>query len=162
MISGIVAMSKNWVIGREGALPWRLSEDLKRFKSLTMGHPIIMGRKTFESIGKVLPGRQNIVISRQEGFQIEGATVVPSLERALEVGRAQGQEVFIVGGGEIYRLALPLIQKLYLTLVSATIEGDAFFPVFDWNEWVELNREERVDPLEYSFITLERKAHSLE
>lgn len=155
-------MSTNWVIGREGGLPWRLSEDLKRFKSLTMGHPIIMGRKTFESIGKVLPGRQNIVISRQKGLQIEGVTVVPSLEQALEVGRAQEQEVFIVGGGEIYRLALPLIQKLYLTLVNATVEGDAFFPVFDWNEWVELNREERLDPLAYSFITLERKAHGSE
>jgi dihydrofolate reductase len=101
------------------------------------------------------------VISRQEGLQIEGVTVVSSLEQALEVGRAQEQEVFIVGGGEIYRLALPLIQKLYLTLVNATVEGDAFFPVFDWNEWVELNREERVDPLAYSFITLERKARGL-
>lgn len=160
MISAIVAMSKNRVIGRQGALPWRLPEDLKRFKAITLGHPIVMGRKTFDSIGRVLPGRQNIVVSRQVGLKIEGADVVQTVDQALELARANEQDVFIVGGGEIYSQTLPRVNRLYLTLVHQEISGDAYFPVLDWNEWEEVSREDRSDPISFSFLTLMRKMRS--
>ena len=158
MISGIVAMSKNRVIGREGALPWRLPEDLKRFRALTWGHPVIMGRKTFESIGKVLAGRQNVIVSRQEDLKIDGAQVVGSFARALEVCDLEAtSEVFVIGGGEIYRTALPQMERLYLTLIHQAIEGDSYFPELDGNEWVEVSREERAEPMSFSLIVLDRR-----
>jgi dihydrofolate reductase len=155
-ISAIVAMAQNRVIGRGNDLPWKLPEDLKRFRQITLGHPIIMGRKTFESIGRVLPGRKNIVISRRPHFEVPGAAVVSSLEDALTAAGG-AEEVFIIGGCEIYRLALEQVQTLYLTLVRHEVEGDVFFPEFNESSFNEVEREDREGPLPYSFITLERK-----
>jgi dihydrofolate reductase len=159
-ISAIVAMSSNRVIGREGRLPWRLSEDLKRFKELTWGHPVIMGRKTFESIGKVLPGRENLVISRQKSLAIEGVRVFGSLSSALNACRNQFHEVFIIGGSEIYDMAMPQVDRLYLTLIHQEFEGDVVFSALDWNEFTEVAREDRTDPLPFSFLILDRKRSS--
>ena len=133
MISLIVAASENGVIGRDGNLPWRQSDDLRRFKAVTMGKPIVMGRKTWESIGRPLPGRQNIVVSRQPGLEIEGADVVTSPAAAVDVA-AGANEIMIIGGSEIYALFLPLADRVYLTRVHAEVEGDARFPELgdDW------------------------------
>ncbi len=157
MISGVVALSQNWVIGNGGALPWRLPEDLKRFRALTWGHPVIMGRKTFESIGKVLPGRENIIISRQKSLQVAGARVVESFATALEMCSRDASEIFVIGGGEIYRAALPQMDRLYLTWIHQDIQGDVFFPQLDWREWVEVSREDRVEPLPLSYLVLQRR-----
>jgi dihydrofolate reductase len=133
-VSLIVAMSSNHVIGRDGDLPWRLSADLKRFKALTSGHHIIMGRKTFESIGRLLPGRTSIVLTRQAGFEAAGALVAYGLEAALELAAAD-DEVFIIGGAEIYRQALPIVDRIYLTEVCTDVDGDTRFPDFNEREW---------------------------
>ena len=143
-ISLIAALARNRVIGRENRLPWRLPEDLQRFKRLTMGHPVLMGRKTAESIGKPLPGRLNLVVSRS-GLGFEQA-----LSKARETGT---DELFVIGGGEIYRLALPLADRLYLTLVDSEADGDAFFPEWDPSRFREIEREKRDG---FSFVTLER------
>ena len=127
MISLIVAASENHVIGRDGELPWRLSDDLKRFKAVTMGKPIVMGRKTWESIGRPLPGRQNIVITRQPGYLAEGCDVVTTVDQAVAVA-GEAAEIMVIGGSEIYALFLPAAERLYLTRVHAEVEGDAFFP----------------------------------
>jgi dihydrofolate reductase len=133
MISLIVAASKNGVIGRDGDLPWRQSDDLRHFKAVTMGKPIVMGRKTWDSIGRPLPGRQNIVVSRQPGLEIEGADVVASPAAAVDIA-AGAAEIMIIGGSEIYKLFLPLADRVYLTRVHAEVEGDAWFPALgdDW------------------------------
>jgi dihydrofolate reductase len=157
-ISVIVAMSENRVIGREGRLPWHLPADLKRFRTLTMGHPILMGRKTFESIGRVLPGRVNFVITRQKDYRIEGAKTVGSLQAALDQCRLFASECFIIGGGEIYREALARVDQLYLTLIHQEIEGDAYFPAFSANDFQEVERERFEFPIPYSFITLKRRS----
>lgn len=134
-LSLIVAMSQNRVIGRAGGLPWRLSADLQRFKSLTMGHHLVMGRKTFDSIGRALPGRTSIVITRQTAWQPPaGVLVAHDLAAALALA-ATDEELFVIGGGEIYRLALPQAERLYLTLVEAEIDGDTFFPEFAPSQW---------------------------
>lgn len=133
MISLIAAMDKNRLIGKENGLPWHLPADFKHFKEVTMGKPIIMGRKTFESIGKPLPGRKNIVISRK-GFSKEGVTVVDSIEQALrEVESAE--EVMIIGGASFYEQMIDKADRIYLTLVDAECEGDAWFPELDINDW---------------------------
>lgn len=133
MISLIVAMDKNRLIGKENGLPWHLPADFKHFKEVTMGKPIIMGRKTFESIGKPLPGRKNIVISRK-GFSANGVTVVNSIEQALrEVENAE--EVMIIGGASFYEQMIDKADRIYLTLVDAECEGDAWFPELDINDW---------------------------
>jgi dihydrofolate reductase len=137
-LSIIAAVSENNVIGRDGGLPWRLSADLARFKRLTMGHAIIMGRRTWESIGRPLPGRTSIVISRQSNWRTEGASVAGSLDAALEVARQSDvdqSEVFVIGGAAVYALALPRAERLYLTRVHADVEGDVEFPAVDWNAW---------------------------
>jgi dihydrofolate reductase len=134
MISIIVAASTNNVIGKQGELPWRLSNDLRRFKKITMGYPIVMGRLTYESIGRPLPGRQNIVITRQRGYVAEGCDVVTSTEAAILIA-GDAAEVMIIGGGEIYSLFLPLADRIYLTRVLAHIEGDAHFASLDQDEW---------------------------
>ncbi len=158
IISLIVAVADNGVIGQDNALPWRLPGDLKRFKALTMGKPIIMGRKTFDSIGKPLPGRTNIVITRQSDLQIVGCTVVGSLDEAF--GSVQADEYMIIGGAEIYRQALPQAQRVYLTQVHATISGDAFFPLLEPTQWHETSRDDvpadDQNQFAHSFITLER------
>lgn len=136
IVSIIVAMGRNRAIGYKNTLPWRLSADLQRFKQLTMGHHVIMGRKTYESIGRPLPGRTFIIVTRQPTFQAEGCFVVHSLDEALALARMRGeQEAFVIGGAEIYTQALPLADHLYLTLVEAEPKADAFFPDFDEAQW---------------------------
>ena len=134
MISLIVAASENNVIGAHGDLPWRLSADLKRFKALTMGKPIVMGRKTYESIGRPLPGRQNIVITTQQGYVAEGCDVVDSPEAAIEAA-GDAAEIMIIGGSHIYDVFLPRADRIYLTRVHAEVEGDAFLPELHAEEW---------------------------
>ena len=159
LVSLIVATDDRGGIGRDGRMPWHLPEDLQRFKRITMGKPIVMGRKTWESIGRPLPGRQNIVISRQAGLDTPGAMVVGSLPDAL---RAAGDvpEVCVIGGAEIYRLALPMAQEIHLTRVHAIVDADTFFPVLDAVEWEEVGREDRPaderHAYPYSFIKLVR------
>lgn len=137
----VVAAARNGVIGSDGAMPWRLSTDLKRFKALTLGKPIIMGRKTFQSIGKALPGRRNIVITRDAGFSAPDVEAVASVEAALSLGRNHAlahdvDEVCVIGGGEIYRQALPIADRVYLTRVDCEPDGDTYFPQMDDNIWV--------------------------
>lgn len=135
-ITVIAAMAENRVIGRAGMLPWRLPDDLRRFKRRTEGHAVVMGRRTFESLGGPLPDRRAIVVTRRRDFDAGGATVTHSLDEALDTARAWNeQEVFILGGAEIYALALPLADRLELTVVHAEIEGDTFFPEFDETAW---------------------------
>ena len=133
-LSLVVAMARNRVIGRNNALPWRLSEDLKRFKATTLGKPILMGRKTFESIGKPLPGRRNIVLTRNPGWRAEGVDVVRSVEEALQLTRAS-PELAVIGGAEIYRLTIPHADRIYLTRVEADVDGDTLFPELDVAQW---------------------------
>jgi len=159
-IAIIAAMASNRVIGKRGALPWRLPEDLKRFKELTTGHPVIMGRKTFESIvavlGKTLPNRRSIVVTRSARYASPGCEVATSLAGAiLLVGE---QQAFVIGGAEIYAQALPLADNMYLTEIDARFEGDAWFPEFDRSEWIETARESRVSAaqLAYSFVDYRR------
>jgi dihydrofolate reductase len=134
----VVAVSENGVIGRGGELPWRLSNDLRRFKQLTMGHTVIMGRRTWESIGRPLPGRRMIVVSRQPSFRVEPdeVRIASSLDEALRIAAsANDDEAFIIGGAELYRTALPLANRLYLTRVHAVVDGDTFFPAISWHDW---------------------------
>ena len=133
-ISLIVAAADNDVIGADGGLPWRLSDDLRRFKAVTMGKPIIMGRKTWESIGRPLPGRHNIVLTRQGDFNAAGCTVAASVGEALAVA-GDAAEIMVIGGGEVYALFLPRASRIYLTRVHAAVEGDAQFPALDDSEW---------------------------
>ncbi len=160
MVSIIVALSENNVVGVRNELPWKLSADLKRLKSLTMGHHIIMGRKTWESLGRPLPGRVNVVITHDRHYKAEGAIVVNSLNEAIQVA-SDDTEAFVFGGGIIFREALPLVRRIYMTKVHATIEGDTHFPVLNMNEWKETSREEfkadEKNQYDYSFVTLERK-----
>ncbi|MDJ0904910.1 MAG: dihydrofolate reductase [Woeseiaceae bacterium] len=142
MISLIVAASANNVIGKQGDLPWRLSDDLKRFKALTMGKPIVMGRKTWESIGRPLPGRQNIVITRQEDFVAGGCDVVASPEAAIDAA-GDAEEIMIIGGSHIYEAFLPVAGRIYLTRVEADIEGDAYLPEVNTKQWVMTSAERR-------------------
>ncbi|HEY8958372.1 dihydrofolate reductase [Chitinophaga sp.] len=153
-ISIIVAASENNVIGINNMLPWRLPTDLKYFKSTTLGKPIVMGRKTFESLGKPLPGRPNIVITRQSDFQPEGAYVVGSVEEGIEKAKSfGGDELFITGGSQIFEQAWPLVERIYLTRVYAVVHGDAFFPQLDGAEFelVTDERHEADEKNQYSF-----------
>lgn len=157
-ISLVVAIAENGVIGRDGDLAVRIPADLRRFKQITFGHPLIMGRKTFQSIGRPLPGRHNIVISRDEAFKAEGVTAVHSLGQAFDAARPAG-EVMVIGGAEIYRQTLADAARLYLTEVHARIPGDVFFPAFDRTEWRETFREDHAaegDAPAFSFVNLER------
>ena len=140
-ISLVVAMDRNRVIGHEGRLPWHLPDDLKWFKRCTVGKPIVMGRRTWESIGRALPDRPNIVISSRGDFEAPGATVVPSLELALDAARDH-PEVMIIGGGVLFAATLPLAHRLYLTVVHAEYPGDTWFPTFETAEWRETHRED--------------------
>ena len=160
MISIIVAASTNNVIGVEGELPWKISDDLKRFKRLTMGKPIIMGRLTWESIGRALPGRQNIVITRQAGFQANDCDVVESPAAALAIA-GDAEEIMIIGGGQIYDLFLPKANRLYVTRVHTVLEGDAFFTNINEQDW-QLVEQETHDaagdnPFAFEFRTYEHK-----
>ena len=157
----IAALAANRVIGRNNTLPWHLPADLKRFKALTMGHPVLMGRKTYESIGKPLPGRRNLVITRNHGYSAPGCEVVHSLDAAL-AACAGAQDIFIIGGAELYREALPRAQRLEFTEIHAEFEGDASFPQFASDQWRETAREihgaEAGAPFRYDFVRYERAA----
>lgn len=164
-LSLIVAAAENGVIGRDNKLPWHLPEDLKYFKRVTMGKPIVMGRKTFESIGRPLPGRTNIVITRNPDWQAEGVRALPTVEAALELAEEialidGAEELMVIGGAEIYRAALPLADRLYLTEVHAQVSGDALLPDIDWSCWRELGRERHAasdsNPYDYSFVVFDR------
>jgi dihydrofolate reductase len=163
MISIIVAASTNNTIGVQGELPWKISDDLKRFKALTLGKPIVMGRRTYESIGRPLPGRQNIVITRQAGFDAQGCDVVASPQEALRVAESEG-EIFIIGGSEIYALFLPKAHRLHLTRVHAHIDGDACFPDIDEQTWQLVDAEAHdasdVNQFPFEFRTYERRDRS--
>jgi dihydrofolate reductase len=183
-VSSIVAMAQNRVIGKDNTLIWHIPADLKHFKKTTMGKPIIMGRKSYESIGKPLPGRANIVVSRSfKTLSVEGTShfsamesVAPDLYKQTDEGpflyttideaiaaakqTAQKQnldEIFITGGGEIYKQTLPITERLYLTLIHKDYEGDTFFPAFDWNEWNITSEEKHEGDPAFTFFTLERK-----
>lgn len=155
-ISLIVAMSSNRVIGLDNQMPWHLSADLKKFKAVTMGFPIIMGRKTFEAIGKPLPGRMNIIISRNADYQQAGCEVFGSLELAIEHACRQSEHAFVIGGATLYDAALPFADELYLTEIHQNFAGDTFFPELNSAEWQEVAREDIADdPLvefTYSFL----------
>jgi dihydrofolate reductase len=159
IISIIVAMDKKGVIGLEGVLPWRLSADLKHFKAITMGKPLVMGRKTHESIGRSLPGRKNIVLSHAKDFDAEGCTIVHSLDDAFQAA-GDVDEVMIMGGSGIYDQSLARADRLYLTEVHADVSGDVYFPEFNKGEWLEIEREEHSadekNNFDYSFVILER------
>ncbi len=151
-------MGKNRAIGNASKIPWHLPADFAHFKNKTMGRPVIMGRKTHESIGRALPGRQNIVITSQIGYRAEGCEKASSLERAIEI--AQGEEVFVIGGAEIYRQALPLANRIYLTVVDDEFPADAYFPEIDEKIWRETENipgaKDEKNPYNYSFLTFER------
>lgn len=157
----IVAMAKNRTIGINNTLPWRIPEDLKHFKALTMGHHMIMGRKTFESIGKPLPGRTTVVVSRDCNLKIDGCIVAHSLQEAV-AACANDPQIFVVGGADIYAQALDLADTLYITEIQRDVIGDAWFPEFDRSEWLEVARETRrqeaPEPLEYHFVEYRRKS----
>jgi dihydrofolate reductase len=159
-LSIIVAMAKNLTIGVDNTLPWRCPEDLKHFKALTMGHHMIMGRKTYDSIGKPLPGRTTVVVTRNTGLQIDGCLIAHSLEQAI-AACAGDEAIFIVGGAELYTQSLPLADTLYITEIQQDVEGDAHFPAFNKAEWQEVSREvrsqETPQPLEYHFVCYRRK-----
>ena len=140
-VSIVAAMDRRALIGRGRELPWRLSADLRRFRRLTMGKPIIMGRKTFESIGRALDGRDNIVVSRRPEFRAEGCTVVDSLERAYEACGGS-EEGMVIGGAEIYRQSLPTVSRMYLTFIDHEFEGDTYFPAYEREAWCETACEE--------------------
>lgn len=161
-VSAIAAMAANRVIGKNGTLPWRIPEDFKFFKDMTMNHIMVMGRKTFESLGGPLPGRLHVVISRQKDYQPEGAVVFHSIPDALEFCKSQtaqwGDEVFIIGGGEIYSQALPFTDRIYLTEIAEPFEGDAKFPEFEPQEFEEIERKPRAKPVKFDFVTYQRKS----
>ena len=161
-ITLIAAMARNHAIGFDGELPWHLSAELKHFKESTMGKPIVMGRKTWETIARALPGRQNIVVTRNRAFRAEGCTVVQSFDEAMD--RAVGEEVMIIGGGQLYQQALPQADRMLLTLVDCEPEADTWFP--DWNkeEWQEISRRSQPadenNDLAYEVLNLERSENS--
>lgn len=162
VISLIAAVAENGVIGRDNELVWRLPDDFKYFKQTTSGHPILMGRKTFESLGKPLPNRLNIVITRNADYQPDGVLVVDSLEKAVEEAQKTAiPEVFVIGGAEIYRQALPIADRLYLTEVKAAFEGDARFPAYDKTGWREASRQHHPTDdrhaVAFDFVVWERK-----
>ena len=159
ILSLIAALGKNRVIGDHNTLPWHLPADLKRFKELTAGHTVIMGRKTYESIGRPLPKRRNIIITRQADLKIPGCEIADSLENAIKLV-ADEKEVFIIGGAQIFEQAITKADRLYLTLVDHDFPGDAFFPAYDLNQW-QVIEEQRFpadagNPFPYSFATLEK------
>ena len=166
LLALVVAVAENDVIGRDGDLPWRLSADLKRFRQLTMGHPIVMGRRTFESLGRVLPGRTSIVVSRQTELTLPaGAFHATSFEAALELAAVCEQTssnptAFVIGGAELYASALPKVQRIYLTRVHQSVAGDTYFPTVDWSQWQCVMQEphpaDEKNSLPFTFMIYER------
>ncbi len=164
MIHLVVAKSDNNVIGHDNQLIWHLPNDLKHFKEITTGHPIIMGRKTFESIGRALPNRTNIIITRNKNYSIENTKVAHSLNEAIEIAKKIDEDIFIIGGGKIYEQALDLVDILEVTEVHENFEGDTYFPVIDLNVWKEISRikhhKDEKNKFDYSFVRYERKLDS--
>jgi dihydrofolate reductase len=160
-VSVIAALARNRVIGIENRLPWRLPEDLAHFKALTLGHPILMGRKTFESLGRPLPGRTNIVITRNRDYAPQGCLVADSIPAAIALCR-DADEVFFIGGAELYAQVIPLADRLYLTEVDIETAGDAWFPDYDPRAFSEVSRASHTggkgDPLKFDFVVYEREA----
>ena len=160
LISLIAAMSQNRVIGIDNQLPWKLPADLRHFRSISMGKPILMGRRTFESIGKPLPGRINIIVSRNPAFRVQGGIVVSTISEGIRAAE-EHEELMVIGGASIYSAILPLTNRMYLTLIHQDFAGDAYFTNFDESEWAETERQDcpvdEFNPYAYSFITLQRK-----
>jgi dihydrofolate reductase len=160
LVSLMVAMAQNGVIGRSNSLPWRLPQDLKRFRAFTLGKPVLMGRKTYDSIGRPLPGRNNLVLTRDRSWRAQGVIAVHSLEEALRQAGAAA-ELVVIGGAEVYRLVLPIARRIYLTHVHADVPGDTFFPDFDATQWADVEctshpaDEQHAYPV--TFVTLERR-----
>jgi dihydrofolate reductase len=159
-ISHIVAMSENRVIGAMGDMPWRISEDFKFFKSTTMGRAIIMGRKTYESIGRPLPGRLNIVITRNTDYAVDGVMTFSTIDAAIDYVKAHkdqwGEEIFIAGGGEVYKQTLPIADRIYLTKIHKKVEGDTFYPEFNLDQFTVVSEESRQEPEAFTWYTLDR------
>ena len=159
-VSLVAAVAENGIIGRAGGLPWHLPDDLRWFKQLTMGHAVVIGRRTYESVGRPLPGRRWIVLSRDPGFRPSGVETAPDLNAAL--GRAGGGEIFVAGGAAVYQAALPLADRLYLTVVHAAVAGDTRFPPVNFDDWTLV--DERFHPADerhahaFTFRTYERRA----
>lgn len=160
IVALVVAMGSNRVIGRDNTLPWHMPADLRHFRAVTLGKPVVMGRKTHESIGRPLPDRTNIVISRRAGYEAPGCIVLSSLEAAFERCR-NSSEVMVIGGASVYRHAMPHAQRIYLTQIHQDFEGDSFFPEFEGSAWSETERSDHPadakNPYPYSFIVLEPK-----
>lgn len=162
IISAIVAQSENKVIGQNNQLPWHLPADLKHFKAITTGHPILMGRKTHESIGRPLPNRTNLILTRDSAFNAPGCLTVMSMDAGIEAARSRlTKELFIIGGAEVYQQALPIIQRIYMTVVHHHFDGDAYFPELDKKAWLEKDCVTHPADLEngysYSFLVWERR-----
>ena len=162
IISQIVAASLNNVIGKNNALPWKMPADMAYFKQITWGHHIVTGRKNYEAEGKALPGRVNIVLSRNSDFSIPDGIVVQRFDDAVAIAaQVDEEELFVVGGAEIYRLAMPFIDRIYLTRIHSVISGDTFYPEPDWNEWIEISRrshrKDEKNPFDFDFIIYEKK-----
>lgn len=156
-LSLIAAVARNGVIGVDNTLPWHLPEDLKRFRALTMGHHIIMGRRTYESINRLLPGRTTVIVTRQQDYKVPGALIANSLQHAMELCRGD-DEVFLIGGAELFRDGFKLSDRIYLTEIEADFEGDVLMPSFNPAEWREISRERHASGQgwDYSYITYER------
>ncbi len=156
IISLIAAMGKNRVIGKNNALPWKLPEDMKRFKEMTQGKPVIMGRKTFESIGKALPNRKNIILTKDKNYRVENCIVVQSANGALKAAEGAG-EVMIIGGEQIFKEFLPKADKIHLTIIDKDFEGDTYFPEYDKKEWKEIKKERhKNENYAFVFVDLEK------
>lgn len=161
IISAIAAMAENRVIGKDNKMPWHLPADLKHFKATTSGHPVVMGRKTYESIGKPLPDRTNIILTRDLQYSAPDCVILNSIETALSMANELDMdEIFIIGGAEVYRQLLPVTQRVYLTIVHHNFDGDAFFPELKADEWQEVSRERHTaddkNKYDYSFVVMER------
>jgi dihydrofolate reductase len=161
MISFLVAIDKNRVIGKDNALPWRLPADLKFFKDVTMGHTIIMGRKTYESIGRALPGRENVVLTRDEHYHAEGCTILHYISDVEEMEKNTDKELIVIGGAEIFKQTFPIADRLYITEIDEEFEGDTFFPEFNEEEWKVVSKKKGIkdekNPYDYYFLVYDRK-----
>lgn len=161
MISLLVALDKNRLIGRNNDLPWRLPADLAYFKRVTMGHTIIMGRKTYDSIGKPLPGRHNVIMTRNKDFHVEGCTVIHTVDDILAMKESSNEELFVIGGAEIFEMVLPFTDRLYLTEIDEEFEGDTYFPTINEEEWQIVSKEKGIkdekNPYDYFFVVYEKK-----
>ncbi|MEL3974673.1 dihydrofolate reductase [Rossellomorea oryzaecorticis] len=161
MISFIVAMDTKSAIGKNNELPWHLPADLAFFKKVTMGNPIVMGRKTFESIGKALPGRENIVVTRDRHYKAEDCTIIHSVDKISEIERNSNEEVFVIGGAEIFKETFSFADRLYITMIEEEFDGDTFFPPFNLEEWELKSRKkgpkDDKNPYDYYFLTYDRK-----